>query len=239
MASRVRLVVLACAALEAASSGCSRTSHGAADAGPDRAVMEAGNVTTANVTTDAGADTGAHACASCVRVCNDAGACDPIVFLSSKEYAGVIGDGGVVSADEECTALAAAAGLSGSYRAWIAAKGAPTPAARFTGKSSRPYRLRDGRRVAASFSALTKTLEAAISVTEKGEDVGFAYVWTGADPAGRPTKGATDCAGWSSADGSETGATGESDDVTAEWAIYQNRACSTRARLYCFEEQRR
>lgn len=236
------IAVLAAAAVDASCSSDEGTFDGGVSDGGDERVV--GDASGGDAPTDAAIDTAdldaaasLDACATCASgSCSDGG-CDPLVFVSSKNYPGALGDAGLLSADQECAALAAAAGLSGTYRAWLSAGDAGAPATRFTQKSSRPYRLRDGRQVAASYAALNATLDTAISVTEKGDDVGFSLVWTATNPAGDPLTGATDCAGWSSADGGDTGGTGESDDIVAEWTVYENVACSTRARLYCFEQR--
>lgn len=185
---------------------------------------------------DAG-DAALDACGVCASgACTDGG-CDPAVFLTSKEYAGAIGDGGVVAADQECATLAAAAGLPGKYRAWLATADGASPANRFENKSTRPYRLVDGTRVAADFSALAKTLEAPIGLTEQRTAVVFAYVWTAAERNGSSIADGGDCAGWTSADPAASGGAGESDDVVEEWTKYNDIACSTLARLYCFEQR--
>ena len=188
---------------------------------------------------DAGgpADAAVDACGVCASgACTDGG-CDPAVFLTSKEYAGAIGDGGVVAADQECATLAAAAGLSGKYRAWLAMADGSAPASRFENKSTRPYRLVDGTRVAADFASLGKTLEAPIGLTEQRTAIAFAYVWTAAERNGTSIADGGDCAGWTSSDAAVNGGAGESDDVVEEWTKYADIACSTMARLYCFEQR--
>lgn len=181
-------------------------------------------------------DAAVDACGVCASgACTDGG-CDPAVFLTSKEYTGAIGDGGVGSADQECAALAAASGLPGKYRAWLASADGSSPANRFEHRSARPYRLVDGTRVAADFSALGKTLEAPIGMTEKRTAIAFAYVWTAAERNGTAIADGGDCAGWSSSDAGMNGGAGESDDVVDEWTKYNDIACSTTARLYCFEQ---
>jgi hypothetical protein len=196
---------------------------------------------------DAGADAGvgadandaldaADACANCASGACTTGGCDPAVFITSKLYVGAIGDGGIASADLECSTVAAAAGLSGTFKAWLSAGGV-SPKARFTSKSTRPYRLLDGTRIAVNFAGLAGLLEHSISVTEARVDIGFAYAWTATEGNGLATGGAGDCAGWTSADGGDKGAAGESDDTVSEWTAFGDIPCSTLARLYCFEQQ--
>ncbi len=185
---------------------------------------------------DAGSDA-ADACAICASGMCTNGGCDPAVFLTSREYTGAIGDGGVSAADHECSALASAAGVPGTFRAWLASADGASPATRFEHRSTRPYRLLDGTLVAANFGALDKTLATSIGLTEKRTAISFAYVWTGADRNGTPTADAGDCLGWTSSDAVNGGGSGESDDTVEEWTKFQDIACSTHARLYCFEQR--
>lgn len=178
----------------------------------------------------------ADACPGCASGACTTGGCDPAVFITSRQYMGVIGDGGLASADRECAALAMAAGLSGTFTAWLSAGGV-SPATRFTSKSSRPYRRLDGKPVASNFGGLARTLDNPISVTEARVDIGFAYAWTATDGNGLPTADAGDCAGWASADVAVKGASGESDDTVSEWTAFGDIPCSTPARLYCFEQR--
>lgn len=187
---------------------------------------------------DAGSDAGSDAaCASCASGMCTSGGCDPAVFLTSKEYTGAIGDGGVASADRECAALASAAGVPGTFRAWLATADGASPATRFEHHSTRPYRLLDGTLVAADFAALGKTLATTIGLTEKRTAISFAYVWTAAERSGAPIADAGDCLGWTSSDALAMGGSGESDDLSEEWTKFQDIACSTKARLYCFEQR--
>jgi hypothetical protein len=232
-----------------AGSGCldSSSGEGVADAmtGGDVAPAESGvgdgstgldasDASDATAATDGG--DASDACVSCASGACTAGGCDPAVFITSKEYTGMIGDGGVASADAECAALAAAAGLTGTFKAWLGAAGS-SPSTRFTSKSARPYRLLNGKRVAASFAGLAGTLDNPISVTEARVDIGFAYAWTAIDGNGTPTPDAGTCAGWTSSDVGIKGGSGESDDTVSEWTSFGDIPCTTMARLYCFEER--
>ena len=187
-------LVASAACLLVASCSDAGKGGGAADATADGVGAEAqvldGSGSDASDARDA-----ADACASCASGACGAGGCDPAVFLSSKEYLGAIGDGGVAAADRECAALAAAAGLPGTFRAWLSAAGASPPSARFTRKSTRPYRRLDGTEVAADFTKLAVTLASTISMTEKRVEIPFAYVWTATNRDGTPTPDGGDCGG--------------------------------------------
>jgi len=210
------------------------------DAGADATAADAAH---ADAKTDAANDAASEAaadaldpCSSCASHRCSGGACDPAVFITSKTYTGAIGPSGVLSADAECASLAAAAGLPGTFKAWLSS---PSPAERFI-KSSRPYYRLDGERVAANFDALAELLESPISVTEELDDVDFSYVWTATKldgtAAGNGDSGTADCAGWTSAEATDYGEAGESDDENSEWTAFGTVRCSTEARLYCFEQ---
>jgi hypothetical protein len=106
--------------------------------------------------------------AACPNTCK-AGKCVAIpkkVFVTSTTYKG--GDlGGLTGADAKCQARAMAAGLTGTFRAWLSdADG--QPATRFT-KESGPYLLVTGNVVANNLTQVTSgTLRHAINVTELG-----------------------------------------------------------------------
>src|SRR4051812_26024409 len=70
------------------------------------------------------------------------------VFVSSALYSGALG--GLSGADSKCQGLAAAAGLPGAYKAWLAdTTGAPI--SRFV-HSTGPYRLVNGTTIAANWT---------------------------------------------------------------------------------------
>ena len=239
-------LALAAACLQLVSCADAEEGRDAADAAVGADALPGDSAVTDGATVDSAGDAGVgtdaadgaiDACGVCASgACSDGG-CDPAVFLTSKEYTGAIGDGGVGAADQECAALAAAAGLPGKFRAWLASADGGSPATRFENKSTRPYRLLDGKRVAADFTALGTTLEAPIFVTEKRTAVAFAYVWTAAERNGTPIADGGDCAGWTSSDANANGGAGESDDVVDEWTKYNEIGCATMARLYCFEQR--
>src|SRR5829696_1025127 len=109
-----------------------------------------------------------------VPACGAGGACR--VFLSSIRYAGNLG--GLSGADAKCQGLADAAGLPGSYQAWLS-DSTSSPSSRFV-PSTGPYQLINGTTIAANFTDLVDgTLLAPIDVTETGGGVGSSEVtWT-------------------------------------------------------------
>ena len=92
------------------------------------------------------------------------------VFLSSAVYDGAMG--GLDGADAKCQALAAAAGLPGTFRAWLS-DSTGSPSTRFTQSTLRYVRV-DGVKVADDWADLTdatKLLYAPINVTENGDQL--------------------------------------------------------------------
>ena len=88
-----------------------------------------------------------------------------VIFVSSALYTGNLG--GLAGADAICNMRAQAAGLPGTYMAWLSTNQANgTPATRFT-QSAQPYRKVDGVLVANNWADLIDgTLASAIDKTE-------------------------------------------------------------------------
>jgi hypothetical protein len=90
-----------------------------------------------------------------------------IVFLSSVGYTGNLG--GISGADSKCQSLAEAAGLSGTYKAWLSSS-SPSESVfeRFT-HSPNPYMLVNGQQIAANWDDLVDgNLAFPINIDEKG-----------------------------------------------------------------------
>ena len=87
------------------------------------------------------------------------------VFVTSKTYS--LGFGGVVGADKQCATLATAAGLSGTFKAWIS-DSTTSPATSFA-QSSAPYKQVDGTVIANDWADLVDgVLAIGIKVDENG-----------------------------------------------------------------------
>lgn len=161
------------------------------------------------------------------------------VFVTSMTYTGNLG--GLSGADTLCAARASAAGLSGTYLAWLS-MGSSSPATRFT-QSSGPYGRTDGKEVAADWTALISgSLENAIDVDEFGNAVSTStlpYVWTNTKAIGGETL-ATDspstCANFASASGANTGKVGAASADDTNWSATGAFVCSVDLHLYCFEQ---
>jgi hypothetical protein len=192
----------------------------------------------AAVGVDAAVDVGPPPCTltSCgARAVCVAGACVPAqrVFLSSTTYTGNLG--GHAGADATCQQLAAAAGLGGTWMAWIS-DSASCPSARFL-HASNAYRLLDGTVVAASFSALVSgSLGHGIDLDQGGHPpTGTTEVWTATNPDG--TLAGDGCSSFTSGNhAASTPAVGVADNTDATWTDVYLQFCDRSDHLYCFEQ---
>ena len=168
---------------------------------------------------DSGEDTGANT--------------DPnYVFVTSTEHtAGAIG--GLEGADAICQARADAAGLPGTYRAWLSGPGVDARD-RLAGASGwiRP----DGRPFARD---LTQILDGRfyypLLLDEKGAVPQTWWVWTGTTLDGLGYDDGGDwCAGWTSNDGELYAVQGDFEAGRPSWTESFSSSCANSARLYCF-----
>lgn len=193
------------------------------------------------------------------------------VFVSSVLYNGNFGNGqdntlGHLIADTRCQERASAAGLAGSFKAWISGR-VDTGAGplhhgvvdRFT-QSPGPYQLLDGTQVADNWADLTDgTLDHAIDRTELNAVVsGEVRVWTNTTNSGLASDNGRTCAAGPGTDGApgiitwscgapvetagncqfQSGKYGLATSTTGSWTgtSSSNDACSNLFRLYCFQQ---
>jgi len=176
------------------------------------------------------------ACSEADEIINPEPVTGKLVFVTSKTYTGELG--GIAGADDKCQQLASAAGLSGTYRAWLAAEDA-APAGRFP-LSPDPYLRVDGVRVADDWTDLTDgTVLAPIDRDETGAHV-EERVWTNVRPDGTHYDARQDCFEWTTDFLAATGATGSCSATGGTWSLVISSGnwprCSERKRLYCFEQ---
>ncbi len=169
--------------------------------------------------------------------------CSPkTVFVTSESYTGNLG--GLAGADQKCNDLAAAAGLSGTYKAWLSDSSA-SPDTRFT-RSAEPYTLVDGTVVASDYNDLVNgSLLAPIDVTEVGDSIsGFTKVWTFTFSSGQSAVEATQaCSGppggadWTADNSIYLSGVGRVQDTAySGWSDYGTQGCGQALPLYCFEQ---
>jgi hypothetical protein len=167
------------------------------------------------------------------------------VFVTSAQYPASLG--GLAGADSGCQALAKAAKLPGTYKAWLS-DDTSSAAARLT-HSTVPYVLSDGATVVASdWNQLTSgTLNHAIDLTERGNAPpttsycapGASTVWTDTATTGAEYAVGNNCSNWTG--GSSQAWLGGATFTNWEWTAYCSGSafCSNAAivaSLYCVEQ---
>lgn len=124
-----------------------------------------------------------------------------VVFVSSVKYNANLG--GLAGADSKCQTLAATAGLTGTFKAWLS--GDTVSAASRLTHSAQPYKLVTGETVANDWTGLTSgTLVHAIDTTESGAviaEFAFENVWTNTAKSGEsahpsPDWTSSSCQNW-------------------------------------------
>jgi streptogramin lyase len=169
------------------------------------------------------------------------------VFVTSQAFDANLG--GTAGADQKCQQLAATAGLSGTYKAWLSVFGDGGPAVRFT-HAVTPYVLVDGTVVANSWADLVSmaVLHSPIHLTEtggappSGSIVGYfnslyPLVWTNTTDEGFDGYAGADCNGWTRV--GPGGSAFGNPLWDAYWSVYAGggtNSCAYTAPFYCFEQ---
>ena len=159
------------------------------------------------------------------------------VFATSSSYQGNLG--GLAGADAKCQERAAAAGLTGIYKAWLS--DSTTDARDRLTHGSRPYKLVDGTTIANNWADLTDaSLLAPINKTESG---GTPAMWTWSSTLTDGSKaGGAYCNDWTTTDPSHLyGAfgVGRTDSSGEAWTHTPSGGwyCENYQVLYCFEQE--
>ena len=170
------------------------------------------------------------------------------VFVTSTTYNGNFGTPAataIANANADCAARATAAGLSGTYLAWIASikngsAGANDPFTTFV-QSVFPYKEVNGTVVATNWTKLVSgTLTNAITLSESGGTVS-GDVWSNVATTGKASTNGNsttkNCAEWSNG-AADTGNYGVIGSATASWTFLtaDTATCSTTNSLYCFQQ---
>jgi hypothetical protein len=208
---------------------------GEAGSSSDSAIMDGES------TSDAG-DSNAPMCQGCTGPCYQ-GLCAKRLFASSKTYDGA-GIQSTKHADDECAAMAKAAGINGFWLAWISDELGHSPATRFGAPYPGPYVLAKSPtiRVVKTADDFPKKLEHAIDHDENGMPVS-GLVYTQTDPWGdvvfaSVTTGNA-CNDWTAGAGDGSFASsmmGSIGDLNDGWTIHIEETCDTIGRIYCFEQ---
>jgi hypothetical protein len=168
-----------------------------------------------------------------------------VIFVSSALYSGNLG--GLSGADAKCQSLASAAGLTGTFKAWLSTT-TTTASTRLT-HGTKPYALVDHTVVANDWAGLTSgTLLHAINLTETGQAPtpgtllcgnSSIPVWTYTNASGGKPGVTANCSNWTStsdqfAYGGTANAT--TSDWTAHCSVSASTVCAETASLYCLQQ---
>lgn len=151
------------------------------------------------------------------------------VFVTSTVLPGNFG--GLAVADAECQARAAAAGLTGTWVAWLS--DAATNARDRIPDTQ--YRLVDGETIIANDKAdlLDGTIDNKINKDENGASFS-GQVWVGTKPDG--TRYANRCNDWTTADPFFNGLLGSANFTSFDWTSYGDHSCDSSYGFFCFEQ---
>ncbi|OGH14566.1 MAG: hypothetical protein A3H50_01410 [Candidatus Levybacteria bacterium RIFCSPLOWO2_02_FULL_37_10] len=154
------------------------------------------------------------------------------VFITSTIYNGNLG--GLAGADVKCQERVTAAGLGGSWKAWLS-DDSISAGSRLTHNSG-SYELINGSKIADSWEDLTDfSLDAPINISELNTTVNNPWVWTNTFGDGTIRQiNNSSCINWSST--SSGGSTGDSSRTDGGWSDFGAIVCSSSRPLYCFEQ---
>ncbi|MBL8178465.1 MAG: DNRLRE domain-containing protein [Bryobacterales bacterium] len=155
-----------------------------------------------------------------------------LVFVTNGASPGNFG--GLTAADNRCNLEAAAAGRTGTFKAWLS-DSTQSPSSRMT-QSTVPYRRSDGALVAYNWADLTDgSLHAPILLNAAGTQVGAPILaWTNTSIAGG-VYGTFHCQNWTSTN-NVFGRGGSPQATESGWSISTSATCGVSARLYCIEQ---
>jgi hypothetical protein len=173
-----------------------------------------------------------------------------IVFATSMPYPGNLG--GLSGADHKCQGLAMAAGLSGTFKAWLS-DGTTSAASRLT-HGTLPYVLLDGTLVANDWADLTSGSVQNMIVRDEGNHLiastnyscgtsptypGF-LVWTDSYADGGVYDPNNSCLSWGSSSSGDYGSGGSAspaNQANSYWSDWCHLiTCDTQAPLYCVQQ---
>jgi hypothetical protein len=153
------------------------------------------------------------------------------IFVTSTEHtAGALG--GLEGADAICQARADAAGLPGTYRAWLSGPGVDARD-RFAG--ARGWVRTDGQPFSSSIDQMLQgKFWFPSTLDENGNFPASWQIWTGTDLDGIGyDHGGGFCGGWTSNDSEIWGLQGDREASRPWWSDSHLRPCNETGRLYC------
>jgi hypothetical protein len=152
------------------------------------------------------------------------------MFVTSTTHTGSLG--GLAGADSICQTRASAAGLGGTYRAYLST---PTVNAISRLGSASGWIRKDGKPVANTTAELASGhLYYPPRITETGVDVGTGDAWTASTASGQFNTQYASCADWTSASTTIFAKTGWAYANSSMFSSISATNCSVAKRLYCF-----
>ena len=152
---------------------------------------------------------------------------------------------GIAGADQTCNARAAAAGLPGSYVAWLSDSTTDAychligtegklPGCNGGSDLAGPWVTTRGVRIAVNASSLRSTpLEQPIHCDEFGDSISSENIYTGTNSTGASS--GLHCGDWQDS-GAPNGSIGETTKANSRsWTDVNDRVCTTQLRIYCFQ----
>ena len=164
------------------------------------------------------------------------------VFVTTAMFTGAQ-IGGLAGADAKCMQAAMAAGLTGTYKAWLSDL-TGSPSTRFTRSLLAPYVRTDGFQLASNWDDLTDgTLSGPINRSANNQpapggaacDTNPVWVWTNTEPNGTSGGDASSCANWTSTTGGSRWGRNTNADTIWTSACFGS-TCANTAPIYCFEQ---
>ncbi len=158
------------------------------------------------------------------------------VFVTSATFKNNLG--GLKGADDKCQTEAdspASIVPSGTYLAWLS-DGTDSPDTRFT-KSSHPYMLPDGTKIAEDFTDLTdESILHTINIDSTGQPLGRQLFWTGTNPDGTTAQPFMTCSGWVDPYVKAKGKVGSTMQTGMLWSSYSHERCKRSHKLACIQQ---
>lgn len=152
------------------------------------------------------------------------------VFITSSTFSGAIG--GLEAADMYCQSAATAAGLTGTFHAWISFG---TNNAFDRVSDSGPWYTTGNALAFASKADLRGTPQSELLDEVGGYPQTLAGAWTGSDAQGAATS--ENCEGWTNATAGATATTGTGFSDDASWGGGNTSLpCTAKAPLICFQQ---
>ena len=152
-----------------------------------------------------------------------------VVFVTSTTHTGNLG--GLAGADAVCQARATAAGLAGTYRAWLSTTS--VSAISRLGTASGWVRP-DGKPVFNTTADIVAGKQLyPIRIDETGADLGEVSVLTATTTNGTFYTSGTDCTGFTVAD-TQSAASGTASNVASAFTVFGTAQCASAQHLYCF-----